>query len=114
MGGTNQDEIFSGVQYVIVVNLFIDFHMEYFQVMYVAVAAIYLVAAIFLLKTEFVKQQMELMKIAEAQEIVKREIQEREEKEKQEQEKKERQEKDKKEEEQQKKNEGGEAPADAC
>ncbi len=98
----------------IAINLFIDFQMEYFQVMYISVAAIYLVAAIFLLKTEFVKQQMELMKIAEAQEIVKREIQEREEKEKQEQEKKERQEKDKKEEEQQKKNEGGEAPADAC
>lgn len=81
--------------FYIAVNIFIDFKMEYFQVMYVSVAAIYLVAAIFILKTEFVKQQVELMKIAEAQEIVRREMQEQEEKERREQEKKERQNKDK-------------------
>ena len=34
------------------VNIFIPFEIEYFQVMYVAVAAIYLVAAIFILKSE--------------------------------------------------------------
>lgn len=85
----------------IAVNIFIDFEMEYFQVMYVAVSAIYLVAAIFLLKTEFMKQQAELMKIAEAQEIVRREMQEQEEKERREQEKKERQKKDKEEKEKQ-------------
>ncbi len=84
------------------INIFIDFNIEYFQVMYVSVAAIYLVAAIFLLKTEFMKRQAELMKIEEAQEIVRREIQEREEQEKREQEKKERQKKD---EEEKKKNE---------
>lgn len=78
----------------IAVNIFIDFNMEYFQVMYVAVAAIYLVAAIFLLKTEFMKQQVELMKIVEAQEIVRKEMEEKEQEEKQEQEKKERQKKD--------------------
>ena len=88
--------IFLNILYI-VVNLFIDFHMEYFQVMYVAVAAIYLVAAIFLLKTEFVKQQMELMKIVEVQEMVKKEMEEKEQQEKQEQEKKDRQEKDKEE-----------------
>ncbi len=82
----------------IAVNIFIDFKMEYFQVMYVSVAAIYLVAAIFLLKTEFVKKQIELMKIADAQEMVRKEMQEQEEKEKQEKEKKERQEEDRKEE----------------
>lgn len=94
----------------IAVNIFIDFKMEYFQVMYVSVAAIYLVAAIFLLKTEFVKKQIELMKIAEAQEIVRKEMQEQEEKEKQEKEKKERQEKDRKEEKKEEKNGGEEAP----
>ena len=78
----------------IAVNIFIDFKMDYFQVMYVSVSAIYLVAAIFLLKTEFVKQQAELMKIAEAQEIVRRDLHEKEEKEKREQEKKDRQKKD--------------------
>jgi len=85
------------------VNIFIDFKMEYFQVMYVSVAAIYLVAAIFILKTEFVKKQMELMKLAEAQEIVRKEIQEKEEQEKREKEKKERQKKDKEEEKKKKK-----------
>lgn len=81
--------IFLNMIYV-AVNIFIDFNMEYFQVMYVAVATIYLVAAIFLLKTEMMKQQAELMKIIEAQEIVRKEMEE-----KQEQEKKERQKKDK-------------------
>ena len=79
----------------IAVNIFINFNIEYFQVMYVSVAAIYLVAAIFLLKIEFMKKQAELMKIAEAQEIVKRELEEKEKQEKDEQEKKEREKKDK-------------------
>lgn len=95
--------IFLNILYI-AVNIFMDFNMEYFQVMYVSVAAIYLVAAIFILKTEFVKQQIELMKILEAQEMVKKEMEEKEQEEKQEQEKKERQEKDKKEEKEQKKN----------
>lgn len=99
----------------IAVNIFIDFNMEYFQVMYVSVAAIYLVAAIFLLKTEFMKRQAELMKIAEAQEIVRREMEEKEQQEKQEQEKKERQKKDQEEEKKQKEKKedngaGGEEP----
>ena len=62
----------------IAVNIFIPFEIEYFQVMYVAVAAIYLVAAIFILKSEFVKKQMELMKIAEAQEMIKKQMEEKE------------------------------------
>lgn len=95
--------IFLNILYI-AVNIFTDFNMEYFQVMYVSVAAIYLVAAIFILKTEFVKQQIELMKILEAQEMVRKEMEEKEQEEKQEQEKKERQEKDKKEEKEQKKN----------
>ncbi len=95
--------IFLNILYI-TVNIFTDFNMEYFQVMYVSVAAIYLVAAIFILKTEFVKQQMELMKILQAQEMVKKEMEEKEQEEKQEQEKKERQEKDKREEKEQKKN----------
>ncbi len=105
--------IFLNMLYI-AINIFIDFNMEYFQVMYISVAAIYLVAAIFLLKTEFMKQQAELMKIAEAQEIVRREIQEQEEKEKREQEKKERQKKDKEEKKKEEKEDGGEAPVDAC
>ena len=79
----------------VAINIFITFNMEYFQVMYVAVAAIYLVAAILILKTEFIKQQFELTKIAEAQEIVKKEIEEQEQKDKEEKEREERKEKDK-------------------
>ena len=79
----------------VAINIFITFNMEYFQVMYVAVAAIYLVAAILILKTEFIKQQFELAKIAEAQEIVKKEIEEQEQKDKEEKEREERKEKDK-------------------
>ena len=58
------------------VNIFIPFSMEYFQVMYVAVAAIYLVAAILILKSDFIKKQAELMKIEEAEEIIKKENEE--------------------------------------
>ena len=93
--------IFLNMLYI-AVNVFIDFNIEYFQVMYVSVAAIYLVAAIFILKTELMKRQAELMKIAEAQEIVRREMEEKEQREKQEKEKKERQKKDKEEEKKQK------------
>lgn len=82
----------------IAINIFIPFNMEYFQVMYVAVAAIYLVAAILILKTEVMKQQVELMKIAEAEEIIKKEMQEKERQEKEKKEKEERRKKDKKEE----------------
>lgn len=86
----------------IAINIFIDFNMEYFQVMYISVAAIYLVASIFLLKTEFLKRQVELMKLAETQERVRKEIEEQEEKEKQEREKQERKEKDKEQQEEEK------------
>ena len=82
----------------IAINIFVPFAMEYFQVMYVTVAAIYLIAAIFLLKSEYIKRQAELMKLAEAQQIVRKELEQKEEEEKEkeqrEKEKKERKEKD--------------------
>lgn len=76
----------------IAINIFVKFNMQYFQVMYIAVAAIYLVAAIFILKVDFTKKQAELMKIAEAQELIKKQL------EKEEEQRKEKQEKDGKEE----------------
>ena len=79
----------------VAVNIFVTFNMEYFQVMYVAVAAIYLVAAILILKADFMKKQLELMKIAEAEAIVKKEM---EQEEKDNKEKEERRKKDKEEE----------------
>jgi len=60
----------------VAINIVFKFNIEYFQIMYMAVAAIYLVAAIFLLKADVLKKQGELIKIIEAQAIVKKEIQE--------------------------------------
>ena len=65
----------------VAINIFTTFNMEYFQVMYIAVATIYLVAAILILKTEFMKKQMELMKIAEAQDIIRKQLEEKDKKE---------------------------------
>ena len=93
------------------INIFIPFEMQYFQVMYVTVAAIYLVAAIFILKSEFIKKQMELMKIAQAQEIIKKQMEEKEQEEKNRKEKEDRKKKDKEEEGKKKENkETGEEP----
>lgn len=60
----------------LIVNMFTNFTIQYFQVMYIAVATIYLIAAIFIIKSETIKKQMELMKIAEAQAIVKKQLEE--------------------------------------
>jgi len=46
----------------VIINALTGFTITYFQVMYVAVAAIYLIAAIFLIKSEFIKNQMEEIK----------------------------------------------------
>ena len=46
-----------------ILNIFVDFEIKYFQVMYIAVAAIYLIAAIFIIKSEFMKKQIELQKL---------------------------------------------------
>ena len=85
------------------INIFIPFEMEYFQVMYVAVAVIYLVAAILILKSEFVKKQMELMKIAEAQEVIKKQMEEKEREEEEKRAREEQRKKDKEREEKEKK-----------
>lgn len=76
----------------VLINMLFNFNIEYFSIMYVTVATIYLLAAIFILKTDLIKKQAEVMKIVEAQQIVKKEL---EEKEKEEQEKKKEEEKEK-------------------
>ena len=60
----------------IVVNMFTGFKITYFQVMYTSVAYIYLAAAIFIIKSEFIKKQAELIKIIEEQEKQKDEYKE--------------------------------------
>ena len=80
----------------LIINMLFNFTIEYFSIMYVTVATIYLIAAIFILKTDLMKKQAEVMKIVEAQQIVKRELEEQEKEDKKE--KEEREKEDKKEE----------------
>lgn len=80
------------------INIFTPFYIKYFQVMYDTVAVIYVVAAILILKSEVIKKQMELMKIAEVQKVIKEQMEEQEQKEKEQEEKEERKKKDKEEE----------------
>lgn len=49
----------------VVVTMLTSFEIKYFDVMYVAVAYITLAAAIFLIKSDVIKQHLELMKIIE-------------------------------------------------
>ena len=67
----------------LVVNVFTTFNIKYFQVMYTSVAFIYLVAAIFIIKSEFIKKQMELIKIVEEQKKVREELKNQENKDEQ-------------------------------
>ncbi len=81
----------------LIVNIAFNFTVQYFYIMYITVATIYLLASIFILKTDLIKRQAEVMKIVEVQQIVKKELEEKQE-EKNQQEKEERQKKDKEEE----------------
>ena len=49
----------------VVVTMLTSFEIKYFEVMYIAVAYITLAAAIFLIKSDVIKQHLELMKIIE-------------------------------------------------
>ena len=95
----------------LIINMLFNFTIEYFSIMYVTVATIYLIAAIFILKTDLMKKQAEVMKIVEAQQIVKKELEEQEKE--NEKEKEERQKKDKKEENKEKENKKEENKGDA-
>lgn len=59
------------------INAFYPYIISYFDVMYILVASIYMIAAIFILKAEFNKTQNEVQKIVEVQEEVKKEIEEK-------------------------------------
>ena len=61
-----------------IVNILTGFNMTYFQVMYVAVAAIYLIAAIFLIKSEFLRSQIQEIKSSAVVKIKKTEDEENE------------------------------------
>lgn len=73
----------------VVINAFTGFTIRYFQWMYTTISYIYVIVSILIIKTDLINRQMELMKIIEEQEKVKKEL---EEKERQEKEKREREE----------------------
>lgn len=57
----------------IAVNAFFNYTINYFEVMYVLVASIYMIAAVFILKSEFNKKQGEVQQIIEVEKEVKEE-----------------------------------------
>ena len=83
------------------INMFSDFNIKYFDLMYTTISFICLVAAIFMIKSDVIKQQLQLMKIIE---IKKQESADNEQEEKKQEEEK--GEEDKKENESEKKEKG--------
>lgn len=61
------------------INAFFNYTINYFDVMYVLVASIYMIAAIFILKSEFNKKQGEVQQIIEVEKEVKEEIKQKKE-----------------------------------
>ncbi len=80
----------------LLVNILFNFNIEYFSIMYITVATIYLLATIFIIKSDLIKKQGEVMKILEAQAMVKKEMEQKE-KDEEEKQKQEKPEEDKKE-----------------
>lgn len=63
----------------IIVNLFTGFNIKYFQVMYSTISYIYIVAAILIIKADFIKRGQELSKIIEEQQKIRQEYKENQE-----------------------------------
>lgn len=60
------------------VNAFVNYTVAYFEVMYMLVATIYMIAALFILKTEFNKKQEEVQRIIEVEKEIKEEMKQEE------------------------------------
>jgi signal transduction histidine kinase len=86
----------------IIINMFTGFEIEYFTVMCMAISYIYMITAILLIKSDFIKRNIELTAIIEEQQKVKEEMEKKRQEEElekhREEKKKEREEKRKKEE----------------
>ena len=65
-------------------SMFTNFEIKYFDFMYSAIGYIYLVASIFMIKSDIIKQQIELIKINKEQEQKEQEEQEEKEEDKEE------------------------------
>lgn len=62
----------------LIINVLNGFTIEYFDIMYTSVAYIYMLAAIMIIKTDFIKNEQELMEIVAEQEKIRREFEEKE------------------------------------
>lgn len=97
------------------INAFYKYSIDYFDVMYILVASIYMIAAIFILKSEFNKKQGEVQKIVEVEKQIKEEMKEREKEEEKKDDKKEnkgvgKKDKNRKEENEEENSQDGETP----
>lgn len=96
----------------ILINRFTGFEIKYFQIMYNGIGYIYVVTAILMIKTDLIKQQIEIAKLEEEQKKIREELerQEEEEKQKEEQKKREQEEGKKKKDKKEKKEKEPNAP----
>ena len=72
-----------------VTSILTAFNIEFFNVIYISIGYIYVIAAILLMKSELIKQTVEIGKIVEVQEDVRKELENKEENPKDKEEKKE-------------------------
>ena len=81
----------------IILNAFTGYTIKYFQIMYTAISYIYMVAAILIIKSDYIKRQMELDKLKSEQEKVRAELDRQKEEKKKEEEKRKEEKKEQKE-----------------
>lgn len=95
----------------ILIETFANFKIQYFEIMYMGIAYIYIITAILMIKSDVIKNQKELAKIIEEQAKVREELErkkEEEEKQKEEQKREKEKEKQRKKEKKEEKNLGEE------
>ena len=81
--------------YIVTQTLF-GFEIKYFEVMYITVTYIYIIAAILMIKSDLIKRGQELAQIVEEEQKIKEELKKKEEEEKQKQEEEQRKKEQKK------------------
>lgn len=85
-----------------IIRTFTGFQIKYFEIMYIGIAYIYIIAGILMIKSDIIKKQQELTKIIEEQEKVKQELERRQEEEERRKEEQEREKERRKQEEEEK------------
>lgn len=71
----------------VIIRLYTDFEIPYFGIMYYGIAYVYIITALFMMKSDNMKMQMDLQKIKEVGEQVKEELENRKQEEKNQREK---------------------------